>query len=262
MDILRRTNRYLLVDISNSFVKFASADDNAITGETRRLPTHCLIEANVEQLEEMAAGRQVVAASVVPAATAELQAICQRCGSTLRLLNAQSVGKALSIDYPDPASIGADRLANALAAIQRFGAPCVVVDFGTAVTFDIVDARGAYIGGVIAPGLAAMSDYLHEKTALLPRIEICEPVGFIGKSTEEAMRIGTVHGYRGMIRELLCGLRKELSSSKNEFRVIATGGYAELIASTLEEISAVVPTLTLEGLCVFANSLEDVKSAD
>ncbi len=122
----------------------------------------------------------------------------------------------------------------------------VVVDFGTAVTFDVVNARGDYTGGIIAPGLAAMTDYLHEKTALLPRIQIREIATVIGKSTHQAMLIGAVHGYRGLVRELIGELKKELGARK--LPVVATGGYAGLIASKLPEITAVAPDLTLEGV--------------
>jgi type III pantothenate kinase len=154
--------------------------------------------------------------------------------------------RGVGIDYPKPNSIGPDRLANAVAARQRFGAPVVVVDFGTAVTFDVINRAGDYAGGIIAPGLAAMTDYLHEKTALLPRIKIAEVKTSIGKSTEQAMLIGAVHGYRGLVRELIAELKRELGVKK--LPVVATGGYAKLIAAKLPEISAVAPNLTLEGL--------------
>ncbi len=147
---------------------------------------------------------------------------------------------------PSPHTIGPDRLANAVAARHHFGAPVVVVDFGTAVTFDVVDRAGNYVGGIIAPGLAAMTDYLHEKTALLPRIRIREVRSPIGKSTEQAMLVGAVHGYRGLIRELIRELKRELKVRR--LPVVATGGYARLIASKLPEITAVDPLLTLEGL--------------
>ena len=184
--------------------------------------------------------------SVVPRAT-------PLAGKTIRAfwkikaleLTPQTI-RGVGIDYPKPASIGPDRLANAVAARRRFGAPVVVVDFGTAVTFDVVNARGNYIGGIIAPGLAAMTDYLHEKTALLPRIKIREIETAIGKSTEQAMLIGAVHGYRGLVRELIGELKRELRAKK--LPVVATGGYARLMAAKMPEISAVAPDLTLEGL--------------
>jgi type III pantothenate kinase len=154
--------------------------------------------------------------------------------------------RGLGIDYPKPKTIGPDRLANAVAARHHFGAPVVVVDFGTAVTFDVVNRAGHYAGGIIAPGLAAMTDYLHEKTALLPRIKIHEVKTVVGKSTEQAMLIGAVHGYRGLVRELIAELKRELKV--NQLPVVATGGYAKLMASKLPEITAVKPNLTLEGL--------------
>ncbi len=152
----------------------------------------------------------------------------------------------IAIDYPRPGTIGPDRLANAIAANEKHGAPCVVVDFGTAVTFDVVNRKGAYAGGVIAPGISAMTDYLHEKTALLPRIEIRDTAAAIGKNTEEAMRIGAVRGYRGLIREILSGIRAELRARR--LPVVATGGCAGLIATGMSEITAIDPLLTLEGL--------------
>ncbi|HSU57185.1 MAG TPA: type III pantothenate kinase, partial [Candidatus Dormibacteraeota bacterium] len=150
------------------------------------------------------------------------------------------------IDYPKPRTIGPDRLANAVAARRLFGAPVVVVDFGTAVTFDVVNSKGKYVGGIIAPGLAAMTNYLHEKTALLPRIKIREPKAIVGKSTEQAMLVGAVHGYRGLVRELIQKLKFELRAP--HLPVVATGGYGELLAARLPEITAVDPLLTLRGL--------------
>jgi type III pantothenate kinase len=158
----------------------------------------------------------------------------------------------VGLSYPRPETIGPDRLANAVAAHHRFGAPAVVVDFGTAVTFDVLDRAGDYVGGIIAPGLAAMTEYLHEKTALLPRIRIREIESAIGKSTEQAMLVGAVHGYRGLVRELLIELKRELKTRR--LPVVATGGYAQLIASKLPEITAVDPLLTLEGLRLVWNA--------
>jgi len=160
-------------------------------------------------------------------------------------LTARTV-KGVGIDYPKPNTIGPDRLANAVAVKHHYGAPAVVVDFGTAVTFDVVDGAGNYIGGIIAPGLNAMTDYLHEKTALLPRIRIREVSAVVGKSTRQAMLIGAVKGYRGLIRELVGELKRAMQCSR--LPVVATGGYARLISSKLPEITAVEPLLTLEGL--------------
>ncbi len=110
----------------------------------------------------------------------------------------------------------------------------------------MVDQKGNYVGGIIAPGLAAMTDYLHEKTALLPRIRIREVSAIVGKNTGQAMLIGAVHGYRGLIRQLVAELKNELNCA--HLPVVATGGYGKLIAAKLPEITAVEPLLTLEGL--------------
>jgi len=156
----------------------------------------------------------------------------------------------VGIDYPKPKTIGADRLANAACAAALFGAPVIVVDFGTAVSFDIISRRKDYVGGVIAPGLEAMTDYLHRRTALLPKIILLEPPTAIGKSTREAMLAGAVHGYRGLVRQILAEIKAELKERR--VRIVATGGYAELIAAGLPEISKVHPNLTLEGLRIIA----------
>ena len=158
----------------------------------------------------------------------------------------------VGIDYPKPRSIGADRLANAAAAAELYGFPAVVVDFGTAVTFDIISERRAYVGGVIAPGLQAMTNFLYQRTALLPRISLKEPRRAVGKSTIEAMLSGAVFGYRGLVREILARIKAEQFSHK-KVCVIATGGYARLIAAGLPEIGVIRPHLTLEGLRIVAN---------
>jgi type III pantothenate kinase len=198
----------------------------------------------------------VALCSVVPCATPLVRRAVRRCLNLSCLELTPKTLRGVGIDYPKPETIGPDRLANTVAARHRFGAPVVVLDFGTAVTFDVVNGAGNYIGGIIAPGLAAMTDYLHEKTALLPRIKIREFKRAVGRSTEEAMLVGAVHGYRGLIFGLLAELKRELKAKR--LPVVATGGYAQLIASKLPEISAVEPNLTLEGLLLVwqANKLE------
>jgi type III pantothenate kinase len=184
--------------------------------------------------------------SVVPGATPFVHAAARTLWKLEVFELTSNTLRGVGIDYPKPGTIGPDRLANAVAARHHFGAPVVVLDFGTAVTFDVVDRNGDYVGGIIAPGLAAMTDYLHEKTALLPRIKIREIKTSIGRSTGEAMLVGAVHGYRGLVRELIAELKRELKVKR--LPVVATGGYARLLAAKLPEISAVDPNLTLEGL--------------
>ena len=239
----------LLFDIGNTHTHIGLANDKRVVKQTD-IPTLTWFGGGAAALVKKFAGtRRIEGAalcSVVPRAT---PFVCKTVRAIWKLetlaLNPQTIS-GVGIDYPKPDSIGPDRLANAVAARRRFGAPVVVVDFGTAVTFDVVNADGNYVGGIIAPGLAAMTDYLHEKTALLPRIKIREIETAIGKSTEQAMLIGAVHGYRGLVRELIGELKRELRAKK--LPVVATGGYAKLIAAKMPEISAVAPDLTLEGL--------------
>lgn len=187
--------------------------------------------------------------SVVPRATGPMQRILQRgLGYRAIQLSPDNL-TGIGIDYPKPRKIGQDRLANSLAARHHFGAPVVVVDFGTAVTFDVVNRKGNYAGGVIAPGLAMMTEYLHERTALLPRIRIREPRSVVGRSTEQAMLTGAALGYRGMVREVIRAIKTELGVSR--LYVIATGAYADFVAKGVREINAVQPRLTLEGLRLF-----------
>lgn len=233
---------FLLVDISNSFTKFALSSSKKI-GRVHRVPTRGL---NISVFEAFNA-ETVVISSVVPA-RAKLLLKGFKARRVLSVSAKLDLG--VGIDYPNPETIGADRLANAASAVALYGVPTVVVDFGTAVTFDIlasVRAGGAYVGGVIAPGLEVMTDYLYQRTALLPKIDLLEPVSAIGKSTHAAMMAGAVFGYRGLVAEILQQIRKELGMGKR-LKVVATGGYAQLIADKLPAIDHVHPNLTLEGL--------------
>jgi len=240
----------LLLDIGNTNTHLGLADDKRILRQVD-MPTRAWHKGALENITRFTRGsdakiNSAAVCSVVPAVTPVVLNFLRKrfCADPLELTpkTLSSVG----IDYPRPWTIGPDRLANAAAARVHFGAPVVVVDFGTAVTFDVVNRTGNYVGGIIAPGLTAMTEYLHEKTALLPKIRIAEVESAIGKSTREAMLIGAVHGYRGLIRELISEVKAELRVRK--LPVIATGGYAALIAAKLPEITAVDPLLTLEGL--------------
>jgi type III pantothenate kinase len=239
----------LLFDIGNTHTHIGLADEKVVRKQTD-ISTLTWFGGGATALVKKFTGATkiegVVLCSVVPRATPLVRNAVHAVWKLKALeLNPKTI-RGVGIDYPKPDSIGADRLANAVAAKFHFGAPVVVVDFGTAVTFDVVNSKGNYVGGIIAPGLAAMTDYLHEKTALLPKIKIREVKSVIGKSTEHAMLVGAVHGYRGLIRGLLVELKRELKTKK--LPVVATGGYAKLIAAKLPEISAVAPDLTLEGL--------------
>lgn len=238
-----REYEYLLIDNSNSFTKVALADRDQIH-RVKRVPTQQLSVKIFHALRF----DKVVICSVVP----EKEQFLLSHFSMREVVRVGPKTKlGVGIDYPKPQTIGPDRLANAASVTALFGAPSVVVDFGTAVTFDVISPGRNYIGGVIAPGLEVMTDYLYQRTALLPKINLLEPVSAIGHTTRDAMMAGAVHGYRGLVREILHQIRQELKVKK--LAVVATGGYASLIAEKLPEIDTVHPNLTLEGLRIIGN---------
>ena len=254
----------LLFDIGNTNTHVGLADDRRVLKQ-KDIPTREWFGSKTNTFVKKFSGAKkitgAILCSVVPRATPLVRKAIRAIWKLETFeLNPKTI-RGVGIDYPKPNSIGPDRLANAVAAKFRFGAPVVVVDFGTAVTFDVVDAKGNYVGGIIAPGLAAMTDYLHEKTALLPKIKIREVKNVVGKSTEHAMLVGAVQGYRGLVRELIGELKRELRAKK--LPVVATGSYAKLIAAKLPEISAVAPDLTLEGLrLVWKGNLEQKRTKE
>lgn len=163
----------------------------------------------------------------------------------------QAPSTSISIDYPKPETIGADRLADAAGAVSRYGAPVLVMDFGTALTAAVVTSDRVWRGGVIAPGFPLMRDYLFERTAKLPRMKIGSGrAPKIGRSTEEAMRFGALVGYRGMVREIVAELKKNF---KTDFRLVATGGFAKWVLKDLDLPFTIDPTLTLYGAGLIAS---------
>jgi type III pantothenate kinase len=239
---------YLLIDISNSFTKLALATARKIS-KPSRIPTQNLRTSLLQHSLRRRKIDMVVVSSVVPRKNAAVRAAAK--GKKILWLTPR-VKLGVGIDYPNPKAIGADRLANAAAVAALYGSPAIVVDFGTAVTFDIVSAQRKYIGGVIAPGLEAMTNFLYQRTALLPKLSLKEPRSAVGRSTMEAMRAGAVIGYRGLVREIIGRIKAE-RFPRQKVHVIATGGYADLIAKRLGEIDSVHPNLTLEGLRIVGN---------
>ena len=244
-----RTSDYLLIDISNSYAKFAFASKKRVSAPAR-ICTSDVTSAVVAEFLKKRKLRKVVVSSVVPEKKSAVSKAANKKTNVLWLDWKLDLG--VGIDYPKPQSIGADRLANAAAVVELYGFPAIVVDFGTAVTFDIVSDRRTYVGGVIAPGLEAMTNFLYQRTALLPRISLKEPRYAVGKSTIEAMLSGAVFGFRGLVKEILARIKAEQFPRKKAY-IVATGGYAPLIAGCLPEIGIVHPHLTLEGLRIVAN---------
>lgn len=187
----------------------------------------------------------VAIASVVPPLNFTLKRMSEVYFNRTPLFIDHTVETGMPILYEPPSDVGADRIVDAVAAIEKYGVPCIVVDFGTATTFDAIDARGRYLGGVITPGITISSDALFERAARLPRVEIRRPQAVIGSSTVGSMQSGLYYGYVGLVDGILRRMREELGS---EVRIISTGGLAPLIATGSELIETVDETLTLDGL--------------
>ncbi len=238
---------HLLIDNSNTLTKFALDLGGELSEWRAVIPTSDLSEISIQSTLNGQTFERVTLCSVVPDTSVLMRAIFDQ---PIHHISHQSK-MPITIDYPNPSKIGADRLANASSAILDRQGPAIVIDFGTAVTFDVVSKAGSYLGGVIAPGTASLRDYLHQKTALLPTIQLEEPNSAIGRSTEEAMQVGAVIGYRGLIREILSEVRRELGGTPTIF---ATGGDAELIGKGINDIDIIDQDLTMKGIQVIGTA--------
>ena len=186
-----------------------------------------------------------IVSSTVPVLGPEWCAMAKRYLGHEMLVVGPGVKTAMPIRYDNPHEIGPDRLVNAVAGYEKVGGPCVVVDFGTAVTYDVVSAGGEYLGGIIFPGVEISMEALTERAAALPKIELGTPRALIGKTTIDAIRAGTVYGYAAMVDGILARLRDELGA---ETRALATGGLAGAIVPFCDSIDEVDDLLTLTGL--------------
>lgn len=187
----------------------------------------------------------IVISSVVPPLDSTLREVCERYFSTKPLFIEPGVKTGMPVNYDNPAEVGADRIVNGVAAFEKYGGPCIVVDFGTATTFDCISAKGEYLGGVICPGIGISAEALFERTARLPRVDIRKPARIIGSNTVGSLQSGLYYGYLGLVDGILELLLGELGK---ETKVVATGGLAALIGTGSKYIKQVDDLLTLEGL--------------
>jgi type III pantothenate kinase len=252
----------LVVDIGNTNVTTGLVQAGSLVA-TRRAGSHA--RSTADELEVLIDGllrlddvafadvSSIACASVVPALTAALEAVAVRRERPLLVAGPGTIPIAIRIDRPG--DVGADRLVNALAAQRLYGAPAIVVDFGTATTLDCVAADGAYVGGAIAPGLELGLEALAARTARLPRIELRTPDRAIGRDTVSAMQSGTIFGYQALASGLLARVRRELADAAGveprDVRAILTGGLsAAPWARAIDGVDAIDPDLTLKGLAI------------
>lgn len=187
----------------------------------------------------------VIISSVVPPLMHVLEELCEKYLYHKPLVVGPGIKTGLNLRYENPREVGADRIVNAVAAIEKYGGPLVVVDFGTATTFDCIDAAGNYLGGAIVPGIGISTEALYQRASKLPRIELEKPKKVIGRNTVHAMQAGIIFGYAGQVDGIVERIAREMGAKP---KVIATGGLAELIASETRTIEEVNSQLTLEGL--------------
>lgn len=189
--------------------------------------------------------KEAVLCSVVPPLVAVFEEVCRRYIGISLLAVEAGVKTGVRILVDNPREVGPDRIVNAAAAHHLYGGPVIVIDLGTAITFDAVSKDGDYLGGAIAPGIAVATEALFNRTAMLPRVELVRPKKAIGRNTITAMQSGIVFGYVALIEGMVSRIRREL---EGEVKVIATGGYAELLARETPVIQVINPNLTLIGL--------------
>jgi len=217
------------------------------TSRTQTVDEYGVLFRNLFSMANLEVGgiHGIVVSSVVPPLDTVLREVCERYFNVKPLFIEPGVKTGMPVQYDNPAEVGADRIVNAVAAFEQYGGPCIVVDFGTATTFDCVSAKGQYMGGVICPGIGISADALFQRTARLPRVDIRKPTRVIGTNTVGSLQSGLYYGYLGLVDGILELLLKEMGK---ETTVLATGGLATLIGSGSRYIKKVDDLLTLEGL--------------
>ncbi len=240
---------YLVIDIGNTSTSLGIYRAGQVS-RVGRIEKVAQSTSSIAAAMKKAAGSMRVhavgVASVVPSLNSLWRSEVKKLFSVEPVWIDHTSPLGIKVTYPKPATLGADRLANAAGAVRKYGSPVIVVDLGTAVTFDLVTKRDGYIGGIIAPGLPLMFDYLHERTAQLPRIGWGPVRHRVGKSTIEAMQLGADWGYRGMIREILDEVRK--LPSLRRATVCATGGFAGRVVKNISPEIILDQALTLYGI--------------
>ena len=238
----------LTIDIGNSAAKFGIFDQANLVSRFAVPTAHTDTADKINSLvQSNSTGK--IAAVVISSVVPELNDAYRKFAAEFHHLEAVFVDNkfdfGLKINYHPPKSVGVDRIVAAFAAVEKYGKPCIICDFGTATTIDAVNSSGEYLGGIIAPGMNLLADALFRKTSQLPKIKIEKPAQVIGDSTIKSIQSGIYFGYIGLVDGIITRIIAELGETP---RVIATGGFAQLIAAGAESIQTVDETLMLDGL--------------
>ncbi|HEU0304894.1 MAG TPA: type III pantothenate kinase [Gaiellaceae bacterium] len=239
----------LAVDVGNTQTVFGLYDDGVLA-EHWRVATEAHrtgdeLGALVGRFIDLEGIDGICLSSTVPPLIREYEIFAERWAKAPLLVLGPGTRTGIPLRYDDPREIGPDRIANAVAARERHGAPCIVVDFGTSTNFDVVSPEGEYVGGVLAPGIEISMEALFQRAARLVKVDFAPPPSAIGRTTATALQSGLVHGFAGQVDGIVAAIRKELGV---DAPVVATGGLAELIAPHSATIDKIDPLLTLEGL--------------
>jgi type III pantothenate kinase len=239
----------LAIDVGNTQTVFGLFDDGALTEHWRVVTeahrTGDELGALIGRFIDLDAIAGICLSSTVPALIREYEVFAERWAKAPLLTMGPGIRTGIPVRYDDPREVGPDRIANAVAARERHGAPCIVVDFGTSTNFDVVSPGGEYVGGVLAPGIEISMEALFLRAARLVKVDFAEPPTAIGRTTDTALQSGLVYGFAGQVDGIVAAIRAELGV---EAPVVATGGLAELIAAHSKTIATIDPFLTLEGL--------------
>lgn len=236
-------------DVSSDVVHFRELVAHWRVGShlNRTVDEYGIIFRNLFAIDklEVSGVRGIAVSSVVPPLDPVLRQVCERHFNIKPLMIEPGIKTGMPVLYENPAEVGADRIVNAVAAFEKHGGPCVIVDFGTATTFDCISKKGEYMGGVICPGIGISADALFQRTARLPRVEVRKPPRVIGSTTVGSLQSGLYFGYLGLVDGILERLIDELGP---ETHVLATGGLGALIGTASHYIKEVDEFLTLDGL--------------